>query len=147
MHYLPRGCALILSLSLTTEILEISKKSLTKHFSPRWLINQEEYCDRSLFSRALHGLLQRALLKTRCPNEEKKHNVQCPFLLGPTVPLGHAQPELREGLEPRFQWLLRSTEPTARPPQLLSHATVNNYLLTTASCCCQIWAQSAIDLK
>lgn len=54
MYYLPRGCAVVLSLSLTTEILKISKKSLMKPFSQSRLINQAEYCDRSLFSRPLH---------------------------------------------------------------------------------------------
>lgn len=118
MYYLPGGCAFIFSLSLKTEILKISKKSLMKHFSLSQLINQEEYCDRSIFSRALHSLLWRALLETRCPNGEKRHNVQC--LLGWTVPLGHAQPELWEGLELHVQRLLRSIEPHVPTPAPLT---------------------------
>lgn len=52
-----------------------------KHFSLSWLINQEEYCDRSLLNRAVRWLLQRALPETKYPKREKKAQHPMPISL------------------------------------------------------------------
>lgn len=148
MYYLPRGRALVLSLSLSTEILKISEKSIMKHFSLSWLINQEQYCDRSISSRALHWLLWRALLETRCPTGEKKPQSPVPVSLRSDCANGACSAWAAGGFRAPFSTpAMQHRTQLPSPPQLLSHTTLNNYLLMTASCCWQIWAQSAIDLK
>lgn len=109
----------MVSLNLETEIVKISKKSLMKHFSLSQLINQDKYWTDAFLAELFTDYYEDLCLRQDVP-VGKKHNMQCLFLSGWTLPWGHAQLVLWEGLELCFQGSLCSVECSTLSPAPLT---------------------------